>query len=323
MINLTDGTTLQSQDTLLDLKGDSTETMQRDIVTDQLTQNVYACVLQARIKEQWVTLDTATFSVTATDASASEAGADTGRYTITRVGNSSQAITVNFSLTGTSTHGTDYSNIPLTISFAAGDATPKTVTITPIDDTLVEQDETVILTLVAGNGYFVGTDASATVTIADNDHAQSGLINVSATDSLAAEQATDPGEYTITRTGDTNEAISVQYTLTGTADNGTDYVNIPLSIDFAIGETSKTITLIPVDDSEVEGDESVILTLTSNNANSAVFGNNTSASITIRDNDSPAIPPQQIKKVPALSLFSLLSLMFGLFGIGAVSQRKS
>jgi hypothetical protein len=43
------------------------------------------------------------------------------------------------------------------------------VTITPIDDPTVEGPETVILTITASTSNVVGTPATATVTIADND----------------------------------------------------------------------------------------------------------------------------------------------------------
>jgi hypothetical protein len=44
-----------------------------------------------------------------------------------------------------------------------------TVTITPIDDTTGESAETVILTVNTGTGYQVGSQNSATLSIADND----------------------------------------------------------------------------------------------------------------------------------------------------------
>src|SRR5262249_55116397 len=43
------------------------------------------------------------------------------------------------------------------------------ITITPVDDQLVEGNETVTLTLGDSGSYDVGASASATVTIADND----------------------------------------------------------------------------------------------------------------------------------------------------------
>ena len=44
-----------------------------------------------------------------------------------------------------------------------------TITLSVIDDTLVEGPETVVLTLVATADYVLGTPANATISIADND----------------------------------------------------------------------------------------------------------------------------------------------------------
>src|SRR5439155_548243 len=44
-----------------------------------------------------------------------------------------------------------------------------TVTIRPIDDSIVEGPETVVLTIDSDTHYIVGSPGSATVTIADND----------------------------------------------------------------------------------------------------------------------------------------------------------
>lgn len=75
---------------------------------------------------------------------------------------------MNLAITGTVTNGTDYSTIPATATFAVG-ATTAVVTLNPMDDLVVEGDETAIFTLVAASGYSLGTPTSATITIIDND----------------------------------------------------------------------------------------------------------------------------------------------------------
>jgi hypothetical protein len=56
-----------------------------------------------------------------------------------------------------------------------------TITVTTIDDSLVEGNETVIVTLSANAAYTVGTPASGTVTIADNDTPGGSVLSVSST----------------------------------------------------------------------------------------------------------------------------------------------
>ncbi|MEO6434994.1 MAG: kelch repeat-containing protein [Tepidisphaeraceae bacterium] len=106
-------------------------------------------------------------SVAATDATAGEPGSNTGRYTITRSGGTSSALTVLYTVGGSAINGSDYNLLSGSVSIPAG-AASATVTITPKDDTIVEGNENVLLTISSAAAYSVGT-SSATVTIADND----------------------------------------------------------------------------------------------------------------------------------------------------------
>ncbi|MCZ8190666.1 MAG: hypothetical protein O9326_13250, partial [Microcystis sp. LE19-338.1B] len=80
-----------------------------------------------------------TITVAATDAAAGETAtgvtANPGSFTLTRTGNTASTLTVNYTLSGTATKGTDYNNLTGTVSFAAGAATAL-ININPIDDTL-------------------------------------------------------------------------------------------------------------------------------------------------------------------------------------------
>ena len=86
--------------------------------------------------------------------------------TVTRTGDTTNALTVNFTVGGTATAGTDYGAIGTSVLIPGG-ASSETITITPIADTLNEGSETVILTLASGSGYSVGNPSTATVTIAN------------------------------------------------------------------------------------------------------------------------------------------------------------
>lgn len=101
-------------------------------------------------------------------ASVLENGTTNLVYTFTRTGSTISPLTVNLALSGTATNGIDYISIPTTATFVANSATA-VVTLTPIDDLVVESNETAILSLLSGSGYTLGSATSATVTIADND----------------------------------------------------------------------------------------------------------------------------------------------------------
>jgi hypothetical protein len=115
-----------------------------------------------------VVLGPPTLTVAATDASAAEAGSDPAVFTITRTGLDTIPLNISYTLTGTAGNGTDYGLKPLSVAMPIGVSTA-TVTITPIDDALVDPNETVILTLTANAAYILGAPSSATATITDND----------------------------------------------------------------------------------------------------------------------------------------------------------
>jgi subtilisin family serine protease/subtilisin-like proprotein convertase family protein len=105
----------------------------------------------------------------------SENGTTNLIYTFTRTGANTNALTVNYAVTGTAMLGTDYSGIaatPATVTFAANSSTA-TVTVDPISDTTIEANETVVLTLATGTGYTIGTPGTVTTTILNDD----GVIN--------------------------------------------------------------------------------------------------------------------------------------------------
>jgi subtilase family serine protease/subtilisin family serine protease len=134
-------------------------------------------------------------SVVATDADATEAGTGTGTFTLTRSGDLSAELTVTYLITGTATNGEDYVSLPSTVTFAAGSADAHVV-VQPVDDTLVEANETVVLSIVSGETYGVRAPISATVTIVSDD--QPGDLNVAAI--AAPSWAAPGGDIVITET---------------------------------------------------------------------------------------------------------------------------
>ena len=113
-------------------------------------------------------------TVTATDASATEGG-DPGAFTVTRTGATTEMLTVNFSVSGTATGGADFSSLGTNLTFAPGQSNA-TLTVTPLDDALVEGAETAIVTLSSNAAYALGAPSSATVTISDNDSSGGGML---------------------------------------------------------------------------------------------------------------------------------------------------
>jgi len=107
-------------------------------------------------------------TVTADVATASEVGPVSGAFRFTRDTVSSDPVTVRFSIGGTALNGTDYTSVPLLATIPPG-AADVVVPIVPIDDPLIETNETVTLTMRSGGPYVIGTPSSATVTIVSDD----------------------------------------------------------------------------------------------------------------------------------------------------------
>jgi hypothetical protein len=105
---------------------------------------------------------------------------------------------------------------------------------------------------------------------------------------------------TISRSGDTTGGSSVGYAtsdsaglqncnvINGLASSRCDYISALGTINFAAGETSKTIPILIVDDSYAEGNETFAINLS--NASGATLGTQTFATITIVDNDTATGP---------------------------------
>ncbi|MEA5579513.1 FG-GAP-like repeat-containing protein, partial [Anabaena sp. UHCC 0451] len=115
-----------------------------------------------------------TITISTSDANAGETVAGTtvnrGQFRLTRTGDLSSSLTVNYAVAGTATNGTDYQSLSGTTTFSAG-ASTALINVNPVDDALVEGNETVIVTLASSANYVLGTAKTGTVTIVDNDPA--------------------------------------------------------------------------------------------------------------------------------------------------------
>jgi uncharacterized delta-60 repeat protein len=108
----------------------------------------------------------------------------------------------------------------------------------------------------------------------------------------AAEIATTESDgavsVTVARTSGFGTAVAVDYAVfNGSATGGTDFVPVSGTLNFSVGETSKTFTLPILDDSILEPDETLGLEL-SNPTNEAVIGGVDSAVLTIGNDDKGA-----------------------------------
>jgi hypothetical protein len=124
-----------------------------------------------------VTAPSMNVSVVATDATADETDAETGYWTITRVGDTVDPLDVYFSLSGSATLTNDYSiSISSPVTIPSGQITTN-VTLTPVDDDVYGEGlESVVLTITPDADYVI-IAGTGTITIADNDFVAPNVSN--------------------------------------------------------------------------------------------------------------------------------------------------
>jgi uncharacterized protein YhjY with autotransporter beta-barrel domain len=101
-------------------------------------------------------------------------GAGTLTVTLTRTGGVNGAVSADYladlNSGDTATPGVDFTATSGTLNWADGDGTPKTFTVTILDDAALEATESFTVSITAvGGGAQLGNTSSATVSITDND----------------------------------------------------------------------------------------------------------------------------------------------------------
>ncbi len=235
--------------------------------------------------------DTASVSITANDSAAAEPAND-GQFTVTMSATSDKDTVVNYSVTGTAGSGSDFTALSGSVTILAG-STSAVIDVATIDNAILEDNETVIVTLTGSDDSDVTVDTApgantATVTIADDDTA---TVSITANDSAAAEPAND-GQFTVTMSAVSDKDTVINYSVTGTAGSGADFTALSGSVTIMAGSTSALIDVATIDNTILEDNETVIVTLTGTDDTdvtvSTAPGANT-ATVTIADDDTATV----------------------------------
>lgn len=169
-------------------------------------------------------------------------------------------VTVNYTVSGTATSGTDFTALPGSISIPANGTNDVTLTIPIINDAVAEATERLIITLTPDAAYQIENGSSSEALIRDNDSG-SQRVNASAAISASpAEAGPVSGSFYLART-DSAADLVVNYQLSGTASNGIDYVNLPGTVTIPAGQPGTLVNLVPINDTVAEGIETVTLTV--------------------------------------------------------------
>ncbi|MBW7476958.1 aggregation factor core protein MAFp3, isoform C [Paenibacillus oenotherae] len=212
-------------------------------------------------------------------------GSQTAYLTVVRNNGTDGEVTVNYSTSnGSALSGSDYEAVSGTLTFAPGESY-QTIAIPIYDDLLSESEESFTIALSdPTNGAALGSITTAAVTIEDNDITPPSQIQFAAASYPFIEEL-GWATLKVTRTGNITEAASVKFaTVNGTAAAGSDYVAAAGTLNFAAGETSKTVKIKLVDDHAVEYREAFTVNLLNPTGN-AVLGPKAVTEVVIYDKD--------------------------------------
>ena len=214
------------------------------------------------------------------DASGTEAAGQL-TFGVTLTAPSGLPVSVDYATAaGTAMPGEDFEAAAGTVDIAAGE-TSAAIMVTIVADGVHEAEETFTVDL-SGAMYATVEDGSATGTITDDDPPPTLAIG----DSTASESAGQMS-FTISLTGATALSATVNWaTSPGTATAGEDYATSGGEVNFAPGETSKTVSVAIMADDRYEGEETFTVSL-SGSSNSTLA--DASAIGTITDDDADAV----------------------------------
>ncbi len=226
-----------------------------------------------------------TLATTDSDAeeTAPSATANPGVFTIARNGPTALPLTVNFAISAPprptvitarvagAQNGIDFTAIGGSATIPAG-ATSVDVVIAPIFDLYSEPAELIQISLLpptiplpSPSSYMLGAGTVASLQIRDATlPAGTPIVRITAVDAQGYEDATAPSRlasFSVIRSGSITDAVTVSYTVSGSATNGVDYVTLPGSIVIPAGADRAAIVVNPIDDVVVETIESVSLIL--------------------------------------------------------------
>jgi hypothetical protein len=235
-------------------------------------------------------------------------GSVSAPFTVTLSAPSPHAVTVRYAtIDGTATANNDYTPVnPTLISFDPYE-TSKTVSISVLGDTLSEAQEYFTVRL-SGPGSATIADGWGQGTIVDNDPVPTVQLDAN------SFSASEGGLFLVTAhlSMPSGQTVTVHYaTSDGTATAPADYTDTHGTLTFSPGQTSQTLSVPIVDDTSVEPEENLSLTLSS--PFHADLAEPTAGTLTLHDNDpsstsaprgtssakGPAVQPSSCSSTPA------------------------
>ncbi len=189
-----------------------------------------------------------------------DAGEQQMTFTVSLSAAPTLPVTMNYaSLNGAATSGADFTAVAGLLTFGTGEQT-KTIIVPILGDTLQEGTETFSLSLTNVANATV-TKSQGTGTIIDNEIPPVG-VSISDVAIVEGNAGTVNATFTVTLEEASESQVSVDFAISnGTATAGSDYTAGTGTVTFAIGETTKTITVPITGDTDFEANETFNVTL--------------------------------------------------------------
>lgn len=229
------------------------------------------------------------------DKTASEETEDVARFGVKRTGSLAQPLTVYYQVSGTATPDADYIGLSGVLTIPAGKKYAS-LPVLPIDDFIVDPNETVVIKLKAAPTYALNLsdNVSEQMTIKISDEDAVPVVTMLMPDRDATEYGPNDGLVVLKRTGPLELPLTVNLRLAGSANGDStkgalDYVPIPTSITFAPGVDRYEIVVDAINDNVLEGDEIVRVTLLDGDAYDLNLSNQRLWSNTLRIIDRPLV----------------------------------
>ena len=192
--------------------------------------------------------------------------------------------TVGIACAAGTTDAAEFSGCPTSVTVPANAGT-HSFAVQTTEDTADEPAETFTVTISSvPDGLAIGTPSTATVTVADDDHP---AVSFGGTAYRLAEGGQLDIPVNIVRPTGSNTAVAVTCA-DGTAD-ASDYTCMGVNVNITANAASSTYRVTALQDTEVEGDETFTVTLTTPPAGVRIASPST-VTVTIVDDDTVSEP---------------------------------
>jgi len=226
-------------------------------------------------------------SVSIQDAALDEgnAGKRSAVFSVSLSAPSGQVVLVSFATAnGTAEAPADYTAVSGILTFPPGTQT-LTIAVPVVGDNVAELDEAFVVDLANAANAVLG-DEQGEATIVNDD--APGTFELSAA-SYSVSEGAARATITVKRSGGKASGVSVDYVVSsGTAAAGTDYTPVSGTLSFGFGVVSLRFSVPVANDAAIEPDETVLLALR-HPTQGAGLGPQSTALLTIVDNDLPGV----------------------------------